>query len=572
MKDKIKKNVLAMFLCVVLIINGGISVLADEGITSSQNAGTVTPGDASTVTPGDAASGNTSQPQNNTLNTTVTPGDAQITLELNAVINDNGDEDANTFEMILEAWGMPEQSEKSENASEGEVPGETTPPETSSKLDETTVLKSQISQYFDYYCSCEEEKHTCIEVYTSAWDGSQFLDPVQIYPVNGENTVNDTLTVNVSGKTVEISGFDYNDHMISEGDTSGKGQKLIVKTAVETEIGFWGGNNVPVNEAVTAVYFNNQIEEAFPTLTANVPLSVDIAAQDKTIYYGGSIADTDVISSITAGYKTAGTEEESGIVTVNGDGTLTPAAEWMDDYAVITWNTYAGQDWTAAVGNIFGNAVSKTGTGSYVYAVTAAPAAEAANTETTAGTAISMDGVSDSDTGYVYVLIPVVSFRNTVIYRGYTPDNTYFENYNRVSVEWVEMTGCSLENTVDEDPNTYPAADPGTEPQLYFTYEAADPTFSADTRVNVNVSSSNDNAEESVFVANVAVFGRLFATLAEDDGYEFSILVEYKAPFEMPATGGSGTFWYTFSGMALLMCAALIVLKKRQNAAYGTDM
>ena len=194
MKDKIKKNVLAMFLCVVLIINGGISVLADEGITSSQNAGTVTPGDASTVTPGDAASGNTSQPQNNTLNTTVTPGDAQITLELNAVINDNGDEDANTFEMILEAWGMPEQSEKSENASEGEVPGETTPPETSSKLDETTVLKSQISQYFDYYCSCEEEKHTCIEVYTSAWDGSQFLDPVQINPVNGENTVNDTLT------------------------------------------------------------------------------------------------------------------------------------------------------------------------------------------------------------------------------------------------------------------------------------------------------------------------------------------------------------------------------------------
>jgi LPXTG-motif cell wall-anchored protein len=298
-------------------------------------------------------------------------------------------------------------------------------------------------------------------------------------------------------------------------------------------------------------------------LSANVPVFADITTKEKTIYYGGSISDNELLNGVTAGYKTAGTEEAGGVVSINEDGTLTPLEDWMDDYATITWNTYAGQNWTEAVGNIFGNAVSKVGTGRYAYAVTIAPREEAT---AKAGAAIPMEGVTDSADGIAYVLVPIVNFRNTVINRGYVPDQSYFENYNMVSVEWMEMNGFALESEGDDDPYTHPAPDYSLEPALYFTYQPIDPTFSADTGVNVSVFSSNDNAEEGIYVANGTVFGDLVATMdADDSDGAFTILVEYIAPFELPETGGMGTAGFRTIGLVLLMCAVVLVRKKERN-------
>ena len=663
MKDKARKRLMAMLVCVALIMSSSISVLANDGTGSSADISISTDAEASaeldtspeaseepmvspeaseeptespTTSPEPTASPEASEeptaspeaseeptaspeaseeptaspeasqeptaspeasaeptasPEPSAAPTaspepTATPKPVEkilitSSLELNSSINDNGDEDANTFEVVLEAWVagtatvITEESEAEDEEKALTEDAATSTEEASTEksvtaaedfenpvvyegtlYDASTILKNQISQYFDYYCSCEGDVHSCIKVYTSAWDGSQFLDPVEM----------DGLTVAVNGKTIEISGFDYNEHMVVGEDASGNGQKLIVKVAVEPKSGFWGGNNVPVTEDVAGVYLEGQVEGAFPVMSANIPLSVDITTKDKTIYYGGSISDADLLNGVTAGYKTVGTAEASGIVAVNEDGTLTPAEDWMDDYAVITWNKYASQDWTAAVGNIFGNAVSKIGTGCYDYAVTTAPRAEAVASETVAGAAISMEGMTDSDTGFSYVLVPALSFRNTVIYRGYVPDDTYFENYNKVSVDWIEMSGFTLESESDDDPYTYPAVDSGTEPALYFTYEPEDRTFAADTRVRVIVTSSNDNAEESVYMANAALFGGLIATLdTEAPGNTFTISVEYAAPFELPATGGTGTFGYRCSGVALLMCAVLLVWKKRRG-------
>ena len=537
---KARKRILTMFLCAALMLYGGMSVLADtvEGDNGSNNSGNHSTN--GTVSPGD-----------------VSGGEARIAggLEVNAVINDKNDNDDHTFELELEAW----------------VAGTLMKEEalTSSQLDAATVLRSQITDYFDYDCTCEGQEHNCISVYTSFWDGSKFLDAVQIYPVADGEAGKDDIAVIFDGKTIKITGFSYKDHPVAQGDTTGIGQKLIVKIPVETAVGFWGGNNVPVMDSSTAIYRNDQAEKAFPIPEANVPLSVNVDAQDRTIYYGGEISGGDLLNSVTAGYQTAGATDGSGNVTVNGDGTFTPAAEWMDDYAVITWTTYADQGWNGETGSLPGDAVSKESTGDYAFAVNMSPIAEVSDNSNhpgvnaeggaIAGTPVVKEGISVSDTGRAYVLIPVITFKDTTIYRGFIPDEDYFETYNKVSVEWVEMTGCSMETIGDEDSATYPPADLTAQPALTFTYIPEYLDYITDTKVSVAVESSNDNEAESI--ANVAVINNMSV---EGERNQFNILVAYKAPFELPATGGMGTLGYTVTGMLLLMGAAVLMYKKKQ--------
>lgn len=624
MKDKMKKRILAKILCFVLIINSSISVMAEDGSVSPENNITSEYTDESETSESGEESSPIEEPSEESGEESeleINPVDEELeesseaseehseeseaskesnilsdeehilvtrSLKVNASITDNVDENPNTFAVILEAWveGIVSKSVKesevgeiqkvqdaqetekqlaeavSDQEEDGQVIVKQNVLEEGTTCDSSAILKNQLSQYFEYECSCEEETHTCIEVYTAAWDGSQFLEPVQIDPTNEQSMIR----VVVNDGAIEVSGFDYKEHTVVADEISGNGQKLIVKASVEAKAGFWGGNNVPIIEDVTAVYMNGEAEATYATLRANVPVCVDIATQDKTIYYGGSISDKDLLDSITAGYKTVGTTETRGVVCVNDDGTLTPAEDWMDDYAVMTWKTYAGQNWTEEVSNILGNSVSKTGTGCYEYAVTITPIQEAIAADTNAGAANPMGGVTDSATGINYVLIPVIRFRNTIINHGFIPDQEYFENYNKVSIEWMEMNGFCIESENDDDPYTYPAPDYDLEPTLYFTYEPIDSTFTTDTGVNVIVSSSNDNADEGVYIANAVIFGSLLRTLdVEANEGMFTISVNYATSIELPATGGIGTAGFRNSGLVLMLCAIVLIWKKKRS-------
>ncbi len=566
MRKMNRKCVLAVFLCAILILCNSVYVFADGSSEQSHPGSTVSSGD---VIPGGSVSSGDVIPDKSVSSgdahdlkyQVVDGGDNEIagTLVVNSTVTDHGDEDANTFQLILEAWVTGSVVETYERATVEEEPVMVdSAVKTSSLLDGTTVLKNQISKYFDYYCGCEGEEHTCIEVFTSGWDGSGFQEVVKVYPAEGENTEQISVQINEDEKTLELSGFEYNRHPVVNGDSTGNGQKLIVKLSVETEVGFWGGNAVPLNEQVTAIYHDGQLQESFLVQTANVPMTVDIAAKDKTVYYGGSISGLDLIDSISAGYETAGTEE--GKVTVNADGTCSPVQEWMDDYAVMHWDVRMDQQAVS---------VSNRATGRYELAANLVPAVEADSASMGAGAVIGPEGAAKSDEGFVYVMVPVVSFRNTTIYRGYIPDDNYFGTYNQVSVEWQEMNGFVAESAVDEDPYTHPMPE-GNMPELYFTYIPENYDFSADTRVKVVVTSNIDNPAESLYISDAVVFGSLYSLLAEEDSnYAFTIGVEYKPAFEMPETGGPGTFGYTLMGMILMAGAALVLYKKKRNAGRG---
>lgn len=82
----------------------------------------------------------------------------------------------------------------------------------------------------------------------------------------------------------------------------------------------------------------------------------------------------------------------------------------------------------------------------------------------------------------------------------------------------------------------------------------------------MKIASSNDNPAESIYISDVAIFGGMISACAEgENGNEFNIVVEYKAPFELPATGGEGTYGYTFAGIMLIMAAVMVLYKKKQS-------
>lgn len=91
----------------------------------------------------------------------------------------------------------------------------------------------------------------------------------------------------VSGKTVSVTGFNFNDHFVTETakEDDTYGSKLIIEFTVEPEAGFLGGNGVPTNGSDSGVYLDDTVLEKFDVPTVDVPIpDVTVTAVDKNVY------------------------------------------------------------------------------------------------------------------------------------------------------------------------------------------------------------------------------------------------------------------------------------------------
>ena len=355
-------------------------------------------------------------------------------------------------------------------------------------LNEFDILREVLSDYFDLIGG----ENAVIEVYTAAMnaDGS-FANPE---PLEGAVvTFGKTDSNSERYDVVNVSGYNYSEEYCSKKARTrdGKdyyGSKLIVKVPVKVRDGFWGGNNVPTNEDTTAIYDVTDKEETvvivFPMPQVNVPYA-NIEINDVTVYYGDSTVDhDDLMGSVTVNGKS---------VTINADGTFTPADSWMADYATIEWGDNSA---------ILNTAVSSTAPDAYTYSVVFTPTDDGLQKygnyySNIVGAAIDTDGVTLSGEGNVYVLVPTVTFRDGFIDSFTTPDRAFFETNNKVAgVEWTQMVLAG-----DTAAENIPAVT-GTEPTLTYTYTPESTGYKEDTKVNVTVSSSNGNAD----ITNVTTF------------------------------------------------------------------
>lgn len=364
------------------------------------------------------------------------------------------------------------------NVAFGTVMGSITKP--SVELNGDDILRDVLSDYVDFLNGDQTE----ILVYTAAMqaDGS-FAEPVILAGAKV-----------VFGKTdpdsdrydiVDISGYDYKSEYISSEPRTvdGKdyyGSKLIVKVPVKVRDGFWGGNNVPTNEDTTAVYdvtygsagvIDEQTVITFPIPHINVPVQPQLTVQDHVVYYGESSLTTDnLLTAITMGGKAVKVEYDEA----SGKYVLNPAESWMADYADLNW--------------IDGSAMPQTAvSGKAASAHTFGVVATSKNTEAASvGTVVPTEGYTATDVGTVQILVPVLTFMDSMILSGKHTDKEYYDgtNYMTNATKWVDMLNSTDASGKYTDVSATVTL--GTEPTLDLTY-TPEGSFTEDTAVDVTV-------------------------------------------------------------------------------------
>ena len=355
-------------------------------------------------------------------------------------------------------------------------------------LDETAVLKEVLSDYF----VLTENDELDIKVYTQAYDPATggWKEKVELKTAQVKLSSSDgSLMKDGSARfdTIEVSGFDYHEQFVSseartnpddETDTDYYGSKLVVEVSIRRRDGFWGGNNVPTNEDTTAIYHDGLVIEKFPIPEANVPLSLEVKAEDKTIYYGGDVSAEELLDSITAdGYDVTVSYDETEQTYV-----FTPAESWMDDYAQIGW-TEDSVTTRSDVDNLAAD--------DYTFSVEMHRISDGKNNESgdpgnIAGTPVPATGLTDSDTGHVYILVPQVTFKDSTAELNADAGSYDYTANDYVTTQWVHM-----ETTVPADAPEVS----GTAPTLTLTYTPERGSFTEDTRVDVDITSSDPDGD-----------------------------------------------------------------------------
>ena len=286
----------------------------------------------------------------------------------------------------------------------------------------------------------------------------------------------------VNGKTVKVSGFDYDSNFVSgagkgrdENDQkkpgSFYGRRLVVTFTVKAEPGFLGGNNVPTNKPDSGVYDENEaLVENFDYPRVNVPINTPtLSTKDANVYYGGDVPKAEALCTTGA------------------------IGEKMADYVDITYS-------------VDGSTVSNTQDGNYRVTMTVSPKYSGENANGTKATP-----KTDSVMSTVNVYKPEVTFKDSIIDYNATPD---YENDNFVKVVWKH------EGTVAE-----PANMTGTEPTLTYTYDPARSALTEDTGVNVTVKiGDQDITEAVVFEHEKCSFSNCKYT--DDCGYQFYVHIK----------------------------------------------
>ena len=237
-------------------------------------------------------------------------------------------------------------------------------------------------------------------------------------------------TASISGDQVSVTGFNFSDNYVGtvteNGNTSYRGNKLVISFKVQPKAGFLGGNEVYTNTSA-GIYENGSAENPLLTFdrpTVNVPIKdVTVTAEDKNVYLKGEV---------TADQLKDGAEISVGDVKLDLS---------KDNYGLEDWQTeYV--DITVTVKDEDGNAISDkltdlTEDTTYTVEVTVAPKKPGTSTTEKGDAATAKTGVN-GPAANIYVFKPELTFKDSTAYYGETvPTNNNYSG-NQVGTEkWM---------------------------------------------------------------------------------------------------------------------------------------
>lgn len=293
-------------------------------------------------------------------------------------------------------------------------------------LGSETVVKDIISPYFTLPAGTTASG---IRIDTYACTGKDG----NTYTWSGTSGGPGGATATVDGDQVSVTGFDFSENWCgtetdAQGNSTVRGNKLVISFEVSPKSGFLGGNEVITN-ASAGIYENGSAQTPVMTFEqpkVNVPIQdVTVTATDKNVYLKGEV---------TANQLKDGSEISVGDVKLD----LSKATDTDKPYGLDPWQTeYV--DITVTVKDKDGNVISDklenlTEDTTYTVEVTVAPKTVGTSTPANGDAATAKTGANDPAAN-IYVFKPELTFKDSSAYYGESvPTNNDYSS-NKVGLE-----------------------------------------------------------------------------------------------------------------------------------------
>lgn len=293
-------------------------------------------------------------------------------------------------------------------------------------LGSETVVKDIISPYFTLPAGTTASG---IRIDTYACTGKDG----NTYTWSGTSDGPGGATATVDGDQVSVTGFDFSENWCgtetdAQGNSTVRGNKLVISFEVSPKSGFLGGNEVITN-ASAGIYENGSAQTPVMTFEqpkVNVPIQdVTVTATDKNVYLKGEV---------TADQLKDGSEISVGDVKLD----LSKATDTDKPYGLDPWQTeYV--DITVTVKDKDGNVISDklenlTEDTTYTVEVTVAPKTVGTSTPANGDAATAKTGANDPAAN-IYVFKPELTFKDSSAYYGESvPTNNDYSS-NKVGLE-----------------------------------------------------------------------------------------------------------------------------------------
>lgn len=293
-------------------------------------------------------------------------------------------------------------------------------------LGSETVVKDIISPYFTLPAGTTASG---IRIDTYACTGKDG----NTYTWSGTSGGPGGATATVDGDQVSVTGFDFSENWCgtetdAQGNSTVRGNKLVISFEVSPKSGFLGGNEVITN-ASAGIYENGSAQTPVMTFEqpkVNVPIQdVTVTATDKNVYLKGEV---------TADQLKDGSEISVGDVKLD----LSKATDTDKPYGLDPWQTeYV--DITVTVKDKDGNVISDklenlTKDTTYTVEVTVAPKTVGTSTPANGDAATAKTGANDPAAN-IYVFKPELTFKDSSAYYGESvPTNNDYSS-NKVGLE-----------------------------------------------------------------------------------------------------------------------------------------
>lgn len=294
-------------------------------------------------------------------------------------------------------------------------------------LGSETVVKDIISPYFTLPAGTTASG---IRIDTYACTGKDG----NTYTWSGTSGGPGGATATVDGDQVSVTGFDFSENWCgtetdAQGNSTVRGNKLVISFEVSPKSGFLGGNEVITN-ASAGIYENGSAQTPVMTFEqpkVNVPIQdVTVTATDKNVYLKGEV---------TADQLKDGSEISVGDVKLD----LSKATDTDKPYGLDSWQTeYV--DITVTVKDKDGNVISDkldnlTDDTTYTVKVTVTP--KTTGSTGSAGTPATEKSGKNTPAANINVFKPELTFKDSTAYYGESvPANNNYSGNKVGSETW----------------------------------------------------------------------------------------------------------------------------------------